>query len=127
MLLAKPEKQPAIPDKEVQRGRRTALLFPPFKEKSSCLLLHPDNYFDKTRELTYPLLIALLIPAHPLLFSFWKYSFSDTRDRLKINRLSLSKLFVSLSKEFINRPKIGYFPMRSRVWENLHQSCSSPR
>jgi len=53
------------------------------------LLLHQEKLFDQTRELTYPLLIALLIPAHPLLFSFWKYSFSDTRDRLKINRLSL--------------------------------------
>lgn len=41
--------------------------------RRSKVLKNPENLFDKTRE---PLLIALLIPAHPLLFSFWKYSFS---------------------------------------------------
>lgn len=89
--------------------------------RRSKVLLNPENLFDKTRDVptayrtSYSRPPASLFLLEVLLF----------RDRLKIKRLSLSKLFVSLSKEFINRPKRGDFPIRSR--ENLHQSCSSPR
>lgn len=37
--------------------------------RGSQVFLHPEKLFDQTKQLTYPLLIALLIPAHPLLFA----------------------------------------------------------
>ncbi|GER38211.1 ATP synthase subunit alpha [Striga asiatica] len=68
----------------------------------SCLYLefisYPDKLFDQTRVDVIELLIALLIPAHPLLFSFWKFGFG--RISIKVVRHLEKKLsFLSLAGE----------------------------